>query len=326
MSKSILKKSDASSLCIWTPLMDDALIDAYLHQHVLGNRVGGTFTSHAICNIVNELKEKFKDKPLNKERIQNRLKHLKRQFVCCYDIFKNGMSGFGWCPTTEMWNAEPEVWEKLIEANPAAVEWMNKPIRNHEKLVQLFGQDRATGHQSETVLELRKKRSRNAFSSGSVSATATSNCPDSDTIDGINFMVNENVVTLESFNVHGDTHDDEYIGATNVDPIYEEGPSPSNVKKAKKMVTEDEIGIMKEGFQMVANAIKDSTAEMVKAKTQDPISDGSIWNELKNLSIEPHLMQSSYLFLVKNPDMLKTLLGCPIEDRKSLLMLMMPRI
>ncbi|XP_065878468.1 uncharacterized protein [Euphorbia lathyris] len=199
-------------------------------------------------------------------------------------------------------------------------------IRDVHKLIE----DKATGHQSETVSELRKKRSRNAFSSGSVSASATSNFPVSaDTIDGVNFMVDENEVTSKFFNVHGDTHDDEYIGATNVEPMFEtlfEGPNPSNLKKAKKMMTEDEIRIMKEGFQMVANAIKNAIAEMVKAKTQDPISDGSIWNELKNLSIEPHLMQNSYLFLIKNPDMLKALLGCPIEDRKSLLMLMMPRI
>ncbi|KAF2309033.1 hypothetical protein GH714_000188 [Hevea brasiliensis] len=62
----------------WTHLMDDALIDAYLHQHIIGNRVGGSVTTHAMNNM-------------------------------------NGMSSFAWEPITEMWKAEPEVWEKLIE-------------------------------------------------------------------------------------------------------------------------------------------------------------------------------------------------------------------
>ena len=33
----------------------------------------------------------------------------------CYDVFKNGLSGFAWSPVTKMWSAEPEVWESLIQ-------------------------------------------------------------------------------------------------------------------------------------------------------------------------------------------------------------------
>ncbi|GLT99881.1 hypothetical protein SLE2022_172890 [Rubroshorea leprosula] len=44
---------------VWTPIMDEALMDAFLHQHNLGNRVNGSFTTKAYENIVNELKEKL---------------------------------------------------------------------------------------------------------------------------------------------------------------------------------------------------------------------------------------------------------------------------
>ncbi|KAL0002422.1 hypothetical protein SO802_016203 [Lithocarpus litseifolius] len=39
--------------------MDDALVDAFLHQVIIGGRVNGTFTSKAYDDIVKELVEKF---------------------------------------------------------------------------------------------------------------------------------------------------------------------------------------------------------------------------------------------------------------------------
>ncbi|KAF2322288.1 hypothetical protein GH714_010497 [Hevea brasiliensis] len=41
------------------------------------------------------------------------------------------------------------------DIKPDVVEWMNKSVRNFEKLVQLYGQDRATGKHAETLSEMR---------------------------------------------------------------------------------------------------------------------------------------------------------------------------
>ncbi|GLU06097.1 hypothetical protein SLE2022_231580 [Rubroshorea leprosula] len=71
---------------VWTPIMNEALVDAFLHQHNLGNWVNGSFTTKAYENIVNELKEKL-GKDVDKD--------------------KN--------PVTKLWNAEPEVWDALIK-------------------------------------------------------------------------------------------------------------------------------------------------------------------------------------------------------------------
>ncbi|KAF3963818.1 hypothetical protein CMV_011832 [Castanea mollissima] len=60
----------------WTAVMDDALIDALLHQHHLGNRNGSVFTTHAYDNIVKELQEKF-EKPIDKQKVKNRIKTIK---------------------------------------------------------------------------------------------------------------------------------------------------------------------------------------------------------------------------------------------------------
>ena len=98
----------------WTPDMDNALVDAFLNQQNLGNKVGGSFTSKAYEAITKELQEKF-ERPFSKEKVKGRWKLIKRNFSKCYDLFKNGLSGFAWDPITKRWSAEPEVWQKLIE-------------------------------------------------------------------------------------------------------------------------------------------------------------------------------------------------------------------
>ncbi|KAF2302880.1 hypothetical protein GH714_010075 [Hevea brasiliensis] len=169
--------------------MDDILIDAYVHQHQQGFRVNGTFTVTALENIAKEVKQKFPDQPIDKEKVKNRMKHIKRCWFPAYDIFKNGMSGFAWDPISEMFIAEPEVWEQLIKVKPEVAAWMNKPIRNYEKLCLLYGNDRATGKHAETA-EMRQRRARE----GETNASHVNN------IDDVDFLVSENEVTLENFN------------------------------------------------------------------------------------------------------------------------------
>ena len=53
---------------------------------------------------------------VEKSNIKNHIKTLKGTFHSCYDLFKN-MSGFAWNPITELFEAEDEVWEPLIEVS-----------------------------------------------------------------------------------------------------------------------------------------------------------------------------------------------------------------
>lgn len=72
---------DGNTTLAWGSTMDNALIEAYLHQHTMGNRVGGMFTMYALNNIVIELKRKFLDKPIEKEKPQNHNKIRKKKFT-----------------------------------------------------------------------------------------------------------------------------------------------------------------------------------------------------------------------------------------------------
>ncbi|KAK9998908.1 hypothetical protein SO802_018511 [Lithocarpus litseifolius] len=93
---------DPSKEVQWSSVMDDALVDAFLHQVIIGGRVNGTFTSKAYDDIVKELE-------INKDKVKNRQKTLKKNFHECYDIFKDELSGFRWNNSLNMWTAEPKV-------------------------------------------------------------------------------------------------------------------------------------------------------------------------------------------------------------------------
>ena len=73
--------------------MDDTLVDTFLHQVIIGGRINGTSTSKAYDDIVQQLVEKF-DMEINKDKVKKRQKTLKKNFYECYDIFKDGLSGF----------------------------------------------------------------------------------------------------------------------------------------------------------------------------------------------------------------------------------------
>jgi Myb/SANT-like DNA-binding domain len=74
----------------WILRMDDVLIDAYVYQNNVSNRVGGTFNFKAHDFILHELSEKFLDVHSDKEKIKNHIKYIKRGFETYYDNFKNG--------------------------------------------------------------------------------------------------------------------------------------------------------------------------------------------------------------------------------------------
>ena len=66
----------------------------FLHQVIIGGRVNGTFTFKAFDDIVKELVENF-HMEINKDKVKNQQKTLKNNFHECYNIFKDGLSGFG---------------------------------------------------------------------------------------------------------------------------------------------------------------------------------------------------------------------------------------
>ncbi|XVF29218.1 hypothetical protein REPUB_Repub15cG0101800 [Reevesia pubescens] len=78
-----------------------------LEQQVKGNKVDGTFTHHAYDNLVKICVEKI-GFPFDKNHLKNHVETLKENFSTCFDLFIH-LSGFGWNPVTELFEAELEV-------------------------------------------------------------------------------------------------------------------------------------------------------------------------------------------------------------------------
>ncbi|KAJ4764230.1 Myb/SANT-like DNA-binding domain protein [Rhynchospora pubera] len=306
------RKTSQEDLVTWTHPMDDALIDAFIHQKNIGNRVNGTFTTKALDNILKEVSDKFKDVSFDKAKIKNRMKYIKRIFGPCYDVFKGGLSGFSWNPVTCTWGAHPDVWKDLIKAHPEAELLMNKPVCNYFKLADLFGSDRATEEGSNTAAEIRE---RNAQERNDCLCDEEIEVHRSQSIEEIDFLVSQNQATL---------------GGYNVDPEVllnkSSGEGTSKKKQKKKSSEEEENAILKESFKYIADAIKDSiesTAELVKSQQRVNNPIGEVWDYLEELQLDEEVQNDAYIYLIDNPAKLQGFMSCPRRSRKTILLKML---
>ncbi|XP_039115050.1 uncharacterized protein LOC120250308 [Dioscorea cayenensis subsp. rotundata] len=156
LKRNVFGERSTSKNFSWTLAMDAALVDAFFNQFNMGLKVNGTFVSKAYDNIIEELGKTLNMK-IEKSQVKSRWKILKKHFFDAYDIFKNGMSGFTIDPMTQLWMAEPDVWNDLIKVKPQPKIYMQTPVPNYDNMVILYEKDRATGNHSVTTSELRKR-------------------------------------------------------------------------------------------------------------------------------------------------------------------------
>ena len=158
-----------------------------------------------------------------------------------------------------------------------------KTFHNWEKFVKLYRQGRANGSGAETAAEIRER---------------FGNEPIVHTIDEIDHLVSQDEIVLENMDNYANAGHD---GRTN---LLDAGESSSKRMKGKnKFSREDEVLMMKEGLDNVANAIKICAVEIGKLN-QKPTSESENWKLLGELGIQGGALGRAYLFLMKNHDML----------------------
>ncbi|CAK8540092.1 unnamed protein product [Lathyrus sativus] len=237
------------------------------------------------------------------------MKHIKTKLNSCYDLFQNGLSGFGWDSTTNMWITEDEVWNKLIDAKLEAAEWKNKPILFYDKLAKLFGKDRATREHEGTIAKMRAKKAANVEKSHGT------------TIEEIDHLVETNEVILEGFD------DDEHHSNNSPTRPYitnSQDVSSSRTKKRVKKVIEDDTSMIEisKTFKKMVDVFEMNSMELVKQSKNANGED--IWAEFVEIGVEPSSLSLVYMYLVKNADALKAFNGISIDKRKEMLHLIVP--
>ncbi|XP_059640342.1 uncharacterized protein LOC132282621 isoform X1 [Cornus florida] len=318
--------------CVWTAQMDDIFVDALHNQFVKGNMIDGTFTTKAYNEIVHELKERL-GIDINKDKVKNRLKTIKKIFNECFNLFKTGLSGFAWSEATKMWYAEPEVWASLIKSNPTVEKWKTTPISNYDKLLDLFGKDRATGFNAATAEE----KINDWATKGKEKSNERESSPNDDlmeTIDCIDHMVSRKEVSLD--NTFFMDHEFE-----NVNMMSSETPSsvPSHStslkgKRKRNYSTVDgdnEIievvrgvaGALKEGNDLhkTFNNLYEKFNHIYEKCNQKGKYEEEIFKILAEIGLEGHAIVKAFIFLTKHdhPDRMTQFLGCPPVLRKTLL-------
>ncbi|GAV78975.1 LOW QUALITY PROTEIN: Myb_DNA-bind_3 domain-containing protein, partial [Cephalotus follicularis] len=287
------------------------MLHSLLNEQIKGNKVDDTFATTAYDNVVKELcaqVDKGFNSNIKKDKLNNCLKTIKANFNKYYDLFRN-LSGFAWSPVTKMWSDEPEVWKALIDENLDAKKWMTTPIGNFDKLVELFAKDRATA----IAESAKEKRQRWANSSSKEGL---------DTINDINHLVSQNEVTLENFEQLNDNIQ-ELLSSFMPSRLQSQSIGSSKGKKRKNSNDGDyEVEIVNDAMMEIARAIREENVVLEKSQPRQ-YSEEELFAELVNIDVEPHLLTKSYIYLVRNPDIMRAFFGCPISMRKQVLMEMM---
>ncbi|XP_060674725.1 uncharacterized protein LOC107429887 isoform X3 [Ziziphus jujuba] len=85
--------------------------------------------------------------------IESKLKKWKKQYGIIYDMLNK--SGFGWNDTLKCVEIDSDdAWKAYVQSNPSAKSWRDKPFPIYERLANIFGKDRATGHGAQTPIDL----------------------------------------------------------------------------------------------------------------------------------------------------------------------------
>ncbi|KAM0020743.1 putative Myb/SANT-like domain-containing protein [Helianthus debilis subsp. tardiflorus] len=288
----------------WTENMDNFFIQAMIVQQENGNRVNGNFTTHAYNNMVAELRTKLQ-MDFTKNHLKNRLKTLKEHFSQWYDMFHGtSLNGFTWNSSTQLIEAEEEVWDKLIESKPDAAAWKTKKVSNFNKMLELFSKDRATGAHAVTAKE------RNAQLQKNDNTNVDTN------LDMEDFLA-ANDVTLESqYNIDDDI---QLVDCT------EQSSSEKKIKNRKRKLgqeAEDFTSKLLKSVDDVALAIREGNKILERVYHREYTGD-EIYKELEPMGLEPHEMPMAFNYLVENQAKARSLFSCPVHIRLSILKCMM---
>ncbi|KAL8553276.1 hypothetical protein ACS0TY_001808 [Phlomoides rotata] len=147
------KRLVSSSRRVWTFVEEKELVSALKELVVRGLKCDNGFKSGYLNILENTLASKFPGTDLKGDpHINSKIHVWKKQYACLKSML--GVSGIGLNSTTFHIDALPEVWAAHIKADPTARGLKNKTFPFYSDWSEIFGNDRATGHESQSYVDV----------------------------------------------------------------------------------------------------------------------------------------------------------------------------
>ncbi|KAK2653137.1 hypothetical protein Ddye_012993 [Dipteronia dyeriana] len=153
-------KFDMSDRRNWTPEEEDVMITI----------LEGIVADGGRCDT-----EKIESITITGKHVQNKMKRLKDRYSAAYDMLNS--SGFGWNDTTKCVTVSPEILEEYLKKHPNKNYTANRPFPHYERLVTVFGKDRATGNMAESAADALDNMGLETEESGIAGFTQPSTTP-----------------------------------------------------------------------------------------------------------------------------------------------------
>ncbi|XP_076960407.1 uncharacterized protein LOC143636790 [Bidens hawaiensis] len=259
--------------------------------------------------MVKELRTKF-HMNVSKKHLKNRLKTLKEHFSQWYDLFRGtSLSGFSWNSTTQLIEAEDEVWDKFVKSSKSEAEaFKTKKVSNFNEMQEIFAKDRASGAQAETA----KERNARFHKNDNINLETF---PEVDDFCAANDVIHESQYDVDD--------DIEVIHPTS--SLREQSSSAKKCKSRKRKVeqeNEDLASMIMNNVGSVVNAILEGNKILERAYHREYTGE-EICNALEPMGLELHEIRKALKYLATNQADARMLFSCPPYMRLGLLRDMM---
>ncbi|KAK0590508.1 hypothetical protein LWI29_028139 [Acer saccharum] len=111
----------------------------------------GSFRPGTYEHVASKIREKIENINITAKHVQNKMKRLKDKYSVAYDMLNT--SGFSWDDTHKCVTVAPEILEAYLKKHPNKNYTANRPFPHYERLVIVFGKDRATGSMAESTAD-----------------------------------------------------------------------------------------------------------------------------------------------------------------------------
>ncbi|KAK2650661.1 hypothetical protein Ddye_018150 [Dipteronia dyeriana] len=160
----------------WTLEEEDVMITILEGIVADGGRCDtGSFRPGTYELVASKMREKIENITITGKHVQNKMKRLKDKYSAAYDMLNT--SGFGWNDTEKCVTVSPEILEEYVKKHPNKNYTANRPFPHYERLVTVFGKDRATGNMAESAADALDNMGLETEESGTAGFTQPSTTP-----------------------------------------------------------------------------------------------------------------------------------------------------